>query len=45
MLKLKQNEIRAGMPTEIFVRTGERTAMNYFVKPLLDRLHSALSEP
>lgn len=45
MVNLKKNQIRAGMPAEIFVRTGERTAMNYLVKPLLDRLHSALSEP
>jgi protease secretion system membrane fusion protein len=45
VVKLKKNEIRAGMPAEIFIRTGERTAMNYFVKPLLDRLNRALSEP
>jgi protease secretion system membrane fusion protein len=45
MVKLKQNEIRAGMPVEIFVRTGERTAMNYFLKPLLDRLNRSLTEP
>lgn len=45
LVKLKKNEIRAGMATEIFVRTGERTAMNYFVKPLLDRMQSALTEP
>jgi membrane fusion protein, protease secretion system len=45
LLKLKANEIRPGMQVEVFVRTGERTAMNYFVKPLLDRLHSAMSEP
>jgi protease secretion system membrane fusion protein len=43
--QLKQNEIRAGMPVEIFVRTGERTAMNYLMKPLLDRLNRAMSEP
>lgn len=45
MVKLKKNEIRAGMPAEIFIRTGERTAMNYFVKPLLDRMNRALTEP
>jgi protease secretion system membrane fusion protein len=42
---LKSNEIRAGMPAEVFVRTGERTAMNYLLKPLLDRFNRALSEP
>jgi protease secretion system membrane fusion protein len=45
MVKLKANEVRAGMPAEVFVRTGERTAMNYFLKPLLDRLNRALTEP
>lgn len=45
LVKLKKNEIRAGMPAEIFVRTGERTAMNYLLKPLLDRLRRSLTEP
>lgn len=33
-----------GMPVDLFVRTGERTMMNYLLKPLLDRGHSALGE-
>jgi protease secretion system membrane fusion protein len=45
MAKLRSHEIRAGMPAEVFVRTGERTAMNYLLKPLLDRLNRALTEP
>lgn len=45
MVKLKANAVRAGMPVEVFVRTGERTAMNYFLKPLQDRLNRALTEP
>jgi len=45
MAKLKKNEIRAGMPAEIFVRTGERTAMNYLLKPLLDRVRRSMTEP
>ena len=45
MAKLKKNEIRAGMPAEIFVRSGERTAMNYLLKPLLDRVRRAMTEP
>jgi len=45
MQKLRQHEIRPGMPAEIFVRTGERTLLNYLVKPLTDRLKSALTEP
>ena len=45
MAKLKKNEIRAGMPAEIFVRSGERTAMNYLLKPLLDRVRRSMTEP
>ena len=45
MAKLQQHRIRAGMPAEVFVRTGERTLLNYLVKPLTDRLHGALTEP
>ena len=45
MVKLKKNEIRAGMPAEIFVRSGERTAMNYLLKPLMDRVQRSMTEP
>lgn len=44
MKNLRQHQIRAGMPVEVFVRTGERTLMNYLIKPLTDRLQSALTE-
>ncbi|CAI2401182.1 Type I secretion system membrane fusion protein PrsE [Serratia liquefaciens] len=37
-------EIRPGMPVEGFIRTGERSMMNYLFKPLTDRLHLALTE-
>ncbi|MBQ5940442.1 MULTISPECIES: HlyD family type I secretion periplasmic adaptor subunit [unclassified Massilia] len=37
-------DIRPGMPVELFVKTGERTMMNYLLKPIVDRAHSALSE-
>lgn len=37
-------EIRPGMPVELLVKTGERTMMNYLLKPILDRMHSALNE-
>jgi protease secretion system membrane fusion protein len=33
-----------GMPVELFVKTGERTMMNYLLKPVFDRAKSALSE-
>ena len=37
-------DIRPGMPVELFVKTGERTMMNYLLKPIIDRAHSAMSE-
>jgi protease secretion system membrane fusion protein len=36
--------IRPGMPVELFVKTGERTMMNYLLKPVMDRARSSLSE-
>lgn len=45
MKALRQHQIRAGMPAEVFVRTGERTLLNYIIKPLTDRLNNALTEP
>ncbi len=41
---LADYQIRAGMPVEIFVRTGERPLMSYMLKPFLDRLHKSLVE-
>ena len=45
MKQLRHHQIRAGMPAEVFVRTGERTMLNYLLKPLVDRLNRALTEP
>lgn len=45
MAKLKHHQIRAGMPAEVFIRTGERTLLNYLLKPLLDRMNRSLTEP
>ncbi len=44
MKQLADQQIRAGMPVEIFIKTGERSLMNYLFKPILDRAHSAMSE-
>lgn len=33
-----------GMPVELFVKTGERTMMNYLLKPVFDRTRSAIGE-
>jgi protease secretion system membrane fusion protein len=41
---LAKLEIRPGMPVELFVKTGERTMMNYLLKPIFDRSHSAMTE-
>jgi protease secretion system membrane fusion protein len=37
-------QIRPGMPVELFVKTGERTMMNYLMKPVSDRLHASMAE-
>ncbi|WP_255263358.1 HlyD family type I secretion periplasmic adaptor subunit [Pseudomonas aegrilactucae] len=36
--------IKPGMPAELFVRSGERSLLNYLFKPLLDRAGTALTE-
>lgn len=42
--KLANLQVRPGMPVELFVKTGERSMMNYLLKPILDRANSAMSE-
>ncbi|MFZ6818624.1 HlyD family type I secretion periplasmic adaptor subunit [Undibacterium sp. Ji22W] len=37
-------QIRPGMPADMTVKTGERTMMNYLMKPVLDRVHSSMKE-
>ncbi len=44
MQLLANHQIRAGMPVEIFVKTGERSLMNYLLRPILDRIHVSLGE-
>jgi len=34
-------DIRPGMPVELFVKTGERTMMNYLMRPIIDRMQAA----
>lgn len=34
---LGDNQIQAGMPVEVVIKTGERTFMSYLLKPLSDR--------
>lgn len=44
MQQLDGVQVRPGMPVETFVKTGERSMLNYLFKPLLDRTHMALVE-
>ena len=39
--KLGDLELLPGMPAEVFIQTGERLAISYFLKPLLDNLTRA----
>jgi len=39
-----RDHIKAGMPVEVMVPTGERTVMNYLVRPLRNRASSAFRE-
>lgn len=41
---LKDFKIQPGMPVSAFIKGGERTLMVYLFKPLLDRLHTGLTE-
>ncbi|WP_225780871.1 HlyD family type I secretion periplasmic adaptor subunit [Xenophilus sp. Marseille-Q4582] len=41
---LHNQQIRPGMPVEIFVISGERSFLNYLIKPLRDRAARALTE-
>lgn len=41
---LKALAVQPGMPLEVFVRTGERSALSYLLKPLRDRFDDALTE-
>lgn len=42
--KLGEQKVRAGMPVDVFVKTGERSLLSYMLKPIFDRAHSALRE-
>ena len=42
--KLGDVKLIPGMPVEVFVKTKDRTALNYLVKPLLDQINRAFRE-
>ena len=37
-------QIRPGMPVDLFVKTGERTMINYLLKPILDHIKMSMTE-
>jgi len=41
---IRQLNVRPGMPVEIYVRTGERTLLNYLFRPLRDSLRMSMTE-
>ncbi|WP_367359646.1 HlyD family type I secretion periplasmic adaptor subunit [Syntrophus sp. (in: bacteria)] len=44
MQKLGTRDLQPGMPVQVVIKTGERTLMNYLVKPLFDRISVSLKE-
>ncbi|HEY6610378.1 MAG TPA: HlyD family type I secretion periplasmic adaptor subunit, partial [Pseudomonas sp.] len=44
MAMLGSNQIRAGMPATVIIKTGERNLLSYLLKPLLARIDSAFKE-
>ena len=44
LLKLDGQELVAGMPVEVFIQTGERTPINYLLKPITDYFNRAMRE-
>ncbi|MGA1372465.1 MAG: HlyD family type I secretion periplasmic adaptor subunit [Pseudomonadales bacterium] len=44
MAMLQDYEVVAGMPVDLFVKTGERTMASYLMKPIADHLKLSMSE-
>jgi protease secretion system membrane fusion protein len=44
MLKIEGASLRPGMPAEVVIRTGDRTFLEYLLKPLSDRMATSLKE-
>lgn len=44
MQKIGNLKVRAGMPVDLFVKTGERTMMNYLLKPIIDHFKMSMTE-
>lgn len=37
-------QVRPGMPVDLFIKTGERTMLNYLLRPVLDHLKMSMTE-
>ncbi|PYG53689.1 HlyD family type I secretion periplasmic adaptor subunit [Rhizobium sp. UGM030330-04] len=44
LTKLGNLSLIAGMPVEAYIKTSERTALSYLVKPLVDQINRAMRE-
>lgn len=44
LLADNKNKLKPGMPVDVFINTGDRSLLNYLFKPVLDRLHTSLTE-
>lgn len=44
MKLIEHLQVRPGMPVDLFIRTGERTLLNYLLKPLMDHMKASLTE-
>ncbi|AMW35771.1 HlyD family type I secretion periplasmic adaptor subunit [Haematospirillum jordaniae] len=44
LVKLGDNRLQAGMPAEVLIQTGERTVLDYFIRPLRDSMTRAMVE-
>jgi len=44
LAKLEGQKLVAGMPVEVFIQTGERTPLNYLIKPITDYFNRAMRE-
>lgn len=44
LARLGQHELQPGMPAEVLIKTGERTAAEYFLQPLIESMNRAWRE-
>lgn len=42
--KIGDKKLQPGMPADLFIKTGERTALSYLVRPLTDQIKRAFRE-